>query len=249
MSAKRKPKSNVASFKDKKKADALELLRESFDLPTLAAVVKRGGSDSTYELKLEDGSFIVLGSAYEVHQQAKVRAKLFDARARMPKHDARAWDDVLDAIRDAAEEVETFTEAEELMNYVAGYVKGQRTGKGEYGGLREMNLDLETAEASRDEERFLNTIRHRRHKGFVDGRRVYLSQAGFTLYINLIRSGRFSERDVAEMLSRHGFEYKQKTVAYVNASGERRTVNAGRFWWSPEGYLDEQEAASEARGE
>jgi len=90
MSAKGKPKSNIAPFRDKKKAKALELLRKSFNLSKLAAVIKRGSSDSTYELKLEDGSFIVLGSAYEVHQQAKVQAKLFDAKARMPKHDARA---------------------------------------------------------------------------------------------------------------------------------------------------------------
>lgn len=218
----------------KSKADAIALLRERFHLPKLAAVIQRGSSDSTYELKLEDNSIIVLGSAYEIHQQAKVRARLFDAKAVMSKYSAEKWDEVLRAIRDAAEEVETFTEAEELRNYVQSYMRVNSTTKREHQGLARLSLN-----EFKNEEALLSFLRVKRHKGFFDDRRVYLSQSGFTAYINAFRSGRYSDRDVADMLSRHGFEYKQKTIAYTSESGERKTFNAGRFWCSPEGYLDE----------
>ncbi len=214
---------------ERKKSAALKTLRRMFKLPTLVSVIQRGSGDSTYELRLEGGKFIVLGGSLEVHQQSKVRARLFDAKVRLPKYDAKEWDEVLDALCDAAEEVETFTEAEELKNYVLGYARNHLAGA--------CSID------AGDSEGLLKMLRakHTRYKGFVDvqGRVAYLPLGKFTDFINAARGGRMSERDVANMLSRHDFKYRQKSVRYTDAEGESRTLNGGRFWISPEGYLDE----------
>jgi len=131
-------------------------------------------------------------------------------------------------MRDAAEEVETFTEAEELKNYVLGYARA--------------HLGASVIDAS-DGEALLKMLRaaHTRHKGFVDahGKAAYLPLGRFTDFVNRERGGRMSERDVANMLSRHDFKYRQKSVRYSDDDGESKTLNGGRFWVSPDGYLDE----------
>jgi hypothetical protein len=211
---------------ERKKTAALKTLRRMFKLPALSSVIQRGSSDSTYELKFEDGKFIVLGSSLEVHQQSKVRARLFDAHVRMPKYDAKEWDEVLDALCAAAEEVETFTEAEELKNYVFGYVRTH---------LSSAVIDAD------DAEELLKKLQERqtRYKGFIDIRDkvVYLPLGKFVDFVNSARGGRMSERDVANMLSRHDFKYRQKGVRYIGESNESRTLNGGRFWISPDGYV------------
>jgi hypothetical protein len=221
-----KTKDNVVPL-ERKRTAALKTLRSTFKLPSLASVIQRGSSDSTYELKLEDGKFIVLGSSLEVHQQSKVRARLFDAKVRMPKYDAKEWDKILDALCNAAEEIETFTEAEELKNYVFGYARS--------------HLSMSVIDAG-DPEELLKKLQERftRHKGFIDKREnvVYLPLGKFVDFVNTACGGRMSERDVANMLSRHDFKYRQKSVRYTDTN-ESRTFNGGRFWVSPDGYIED----------
>jgi hypothetical protein len=185
----------------------------------------------------------VLGNAYEIHQQAKVRARLFVAKVRMPRFDARDWDEVLDCICAAAEYVEMYTEAEELRNYVVGYVRGHLHAR--FDGMSILdgvsNLDATLEDYSGNEERLRDYYAGKRYKGFVSDNRIYLHLGNFTSHVNVYRAGRYSEREMSQMLSRSGFEYKQKTVRYDSTSGERKSMNVGRFWRSPKDYLDESE--------
>lgn len=230
MSARVKSR-KVVPLRSDTKEEALETLREMFDLPTLASVIQRGSSDSTYELKLSDGKIIVLGSATEVHQQSKVRARLFDVDVILPPYSREKWGEVLRAIRDAVERVETFTEAEELKSYVVGYKNKHKP------------YDLARVESEEDE--MLTDKLHRKAAkdlGFLDSRNgtICLSLNKFTAYLNCERNGRWSERDVANMLSRHGFIHRQKSVRYRDEKGESKTFNFGRFWISPDDYLTDE---------
>jgi len=231
MSAQRQRK--VVLIKDGKKVAALELLRERFDLPTLVSVIQRGSSDSTYELKLEGGRIIVLGIALEIHQQAKVRARLFDANAMMPKHSAEKWDEVLHAIRDAVEEVETLTEAEELRDYVLDFLGKSRSRLDGREDIRGVDFSDE------DKIYLLRVLNDRSHKGFYDRHSgiAYLPLGKFVEHLNFHSGRRWRRREVADLLSRHGFEFKQKSVRYTDESGASKTYNVGRFWTSPEAYV------------
>ena len=229
MNARRK---KVEQLQDRKKANALELLRERFDLPTLAAVIQRGSSDSSYELKLEDGRIVVLGAALEIHQQAKVRARLFDANALMPKHSTEKWDEVLRAIRESVEVVETLTEADELRSYVLGILGIHRSRLGD-------NEDMASVDfGSEDKADLLKMLANRKHRGFYDRRSgvVYLPLSHIVEHLNYNSGRRWTQREAVALLTRHDFVYRQKSVRYTDGEGESKVFNAGTFWTSPEGY-------------
>jgi hypothetical protein len=224
MSARQK---KVEQLRDRRKANALELLRERFCLPALAAVIQRGSSESSYELKLEDGRIVVLGTAYEIHQQAKVRARLFDANAIMPKHSTEKWDEVLRAVREIVEVVETMTEAEELRSHVLDAVS-----------------DLSAVDfADENKSRLVSRLATKKDTGFYDRRSgvVYLSLGAFVGYLNFKSGRRWTRREVVSLLTRHGFAYRQKAVRYTEEDGQSKVFNAGTFWTSPENYYRSEE--------
>src|SRR5947209_3531986 len=207
MSVKRQRK-KVESIADRKeaaklktKAEALELLQKRFDLPMLQAVIQRGSSDSSYELRLEDGRIIVLGGAYEIHQQAKVRARLFDANAVMKKYHSIEWDEVLKAIRSAVEQVETITESEELRAYVLGFIGKGRSHINPRDDFAKVNFNDE------DKTYLLKALSNREYRTFYDSQTgvVYLAIGRFIEHLNMNSGRRWSRRDVATLLSRNGF--------------------------------------------
>lgn len=228
----RTKRKEVAQIKDKEKANALALLRERFDLPTLAAVIQRGSSDSSYELKLEDGRIIVIGTSFEIHQQAKVRARLFDADATLKKYHADDWAKVLLAVRQAVEVVETMTEADELRGYVLGILGVQRSRLDDYDDVASVDFGDE------DKTALLKTLANRKHRGFYDYKSgvVYLPLARFVEFLSFNSGRRWTQREAIALLTRHDFVYRQKSVRYTDAEGESKVFNVGTFWTSPESY-------------
>jgi hypothetical protein len=212
----------VEQLRDRRRANALELLRERFKLPALTAVIQRGSSESSYELKLEDGRIVVLGTALELHQQAKVRARLFDANAIMPKHSTERWDEVLRAVREVVEVVETLTEADELHSFVRDALPESSA------------VDF----GDEDKKDLVRKLTAKSHRGFYDRRSgvVYLSLNGFVDHLNLNSGRRWTRREVVAMLTRHDFTYRQKAVRYTDEHGQSKVFNAGTFWTSPEDY-------------
>lgn len=229
MSAKLQTK--VFQFDVRKKNAALKTLRGLFKLPTLASVIQRGSSDSTYELKLEDGKIIVLGNSNEIHQQSKVRARLFDANVIMPKYSSEKWDGVLRAIRDAADVVETLTEAEELRGYVIE-ILGVHRSHLNYDDIASVDFNDE------DKTELLKTLDDRKNRGFYDRRRgaVYLPLRKIIEHLNFNSGRRWTQREVVALLTRHDFTHRQKSVRYTDRNGTSKVFNAGTFWTSPEGY-------------
>jgi hypothetical protein len=216
---------------------AIENLQKTLNVPNLAAVIQRGTSNSIYELKLADNTFIVLGSASEVRQPSKVADKLFDAGIILDKISSEKWrDNVLTPIRQIAEIVETLTEAEELHEYIKDYFayNGLPDGYRIYG--RPIDLSNE------DKQELVEQLNARK-SGFWDVPTgvCYISTGKFIEFLNISSGKRWTQREVTTLLSRHGFRNEQKSIRYVDEKDNvSKVFNAGRFWVSPNEYLPQK---------
>ena len=225
------------SSNDEKRQNAITKLRDSLKVPNLVSVIQRGTSNSVYELKLSDNTYIVLGSSSEVRQQSKVADRLFDAGIILDKFSSEKWrDNVLTTIREAVLIVETQTDAEELHGYISNYfnMNGYRS---EYWDNRNgINLNHE------DKEELVEKISRLRNRGFYDYAtgQAYLPLQHFLQFINNNSGKRWTQREITTFLSRYGFVNRQKGIRYSTKSGETEVYNAGRFWISPTKYLNPQ---------
>lgn len=225
------------SENDEKRQNALNKLRDSLKVPNLVSVIQRGTSNSVYELKLSDNSYIVLGSSSEVRQKLKVADRLFDAGIILDKFSDEKWrDSVLTTIREAVEIVETQTDAEELHGYVSNYFNMNGYRNDYWDNRNGINLNCE------DKEELVKGISRIRSRGFYDYAtgQAYLPLQTFLQFLNNNSGKRWTQREITTLLSRYGFVNRQKGIRYSTESGETEVYNAGRFWTSPIKYLNPQ---------
>lgn len=226
-----------SSENDEKRQNALNKLRDSLKVPNLVSVIQRGTSNSVYELKLSDNSYIVLGSSSEVRQKLKVADRLFDAGIILDKFSDEKWrDNVLTTIREAVEIVETQTDAEELHGYVSNYFSMNGYRNDYWDNRNGINLNCE------DKEELVKEISRFRSRGFYDYAtgQAYLPLQTFLQFLNNTSGKRWTQREITTLLSRYGFVNRQKGIRYSTESGETEVYNAGRFWTSPIKYLNPQ---------
>lgn len=225
-----------SSENDEKRQNALNKLRDALKVPNLISLIQRGTSNSVYELKLSDNSYIVLGSSSEVRQKLKVADRLFDAGIILDKFSNEKWhDNVLTTIRDAVTIIETLTDEEELYGYVSNYFN--------MNGYRSDYWDNHSGINLKDEDKEeLAKALSRLKRGFYDYAtgQVYLPLQTFLQFLNNTSGKRWTQREITTLLSRYGFVNRQKGIRYSTESGETEVYNAGRFWTSPIKYLNPQ---------
>ncbi|MEK7722713.1 MAG: hypothetical protein AAB336_00015 [Acidobacteriota bacterium] len=225
------------TLEELKRHKALRKLTKIFQLEhSIKSVIKRGSSNSTYEIALSDGRCVVLGGAYELRQQSKVAAKLFEAKVNLSPFSAEKWRKILDLILEAEEEVETLSESEELYSYILSYFNIDGMKDDFWNNHNVVRFDSE------DKEFLVNTISNYRERGFYDCVTgiTYLPLSSFVQFLNVRSGKRWTTREISTILSRYGFAYQQKSIRYTTKDGESKLRNFGRFWTSPLGYLKPQ---------
>lgn len=196
---------------------ALDFLRWRLKLP-IASVAKLGTDlDAEYDLTLDDGETIRLGTAEHVLDARRARAAIFArtgyAVARLK---AAEWDQVAEAIADLAETVDTgATQDAETRAWLAAFARAV--------GTRLDEQDREQFAAALDDDWASRAI--------VGAERIYVHLPALIEWTNRQQRLRLTAAQLSARLVRLGFAKRRETVRRGDGTQARR-----QLWSSPLGF-------------
>lgn len=209
----------LAEFRDDRdqRVHPLEFLRTSLKSPDLRRVVKHGSSNSLWDLELENGSRIPLGTSVQIQEFKKVKGALLGVGRVMRRFTASEFDSVTEAFALVAETEDTVaSENEETAGWLASFIAdrgSQQLKIRDVDTLRNLLRDPDDLAIFRDEQN-----------------RIYLRLPKLAVHVTRVVGQRTTSRDLAARLSRLGFTKKQ-----LGARDGEETLKA-RFWRSPAGF-------------
>jgi hypothetical protein len=208
--------------------EALSLARKRLKLPRLRRVVKHGDSNALYDLELEDGTRIPLGTSADLMNPRKVDAAIADSTGvAIPYYGAPKFRTVAGALLAIVEVENTGSpEAEETCDWIGSLLVmgGQLVAMSPAGE----GDGLQLADVVAEPEDFPC------FRG--DDRRLYLRLDAFHLHVrSRIGQRAITRRDLAARIARIGFTKHQPSVREAG-----RTLKA-RYWRSEPGFDPEDE--------
>lgn len=196
---------------------ALDFLRRKLKLP-VASVVKLGtDADAEYDLTLDDGSTIRLGTAEHVLDARRARTAIFARTGRaVARLKAPEWDQVAEAIAQVAETVDTgATQDTETRAWLAAFTRAI--------GTRIDEQDREQLAATLDDEYSSRAI--------LGTDRIYLHLPALAEWINRMQRLRLTPAQLSARLVRLGFAKRRETARRADGTQARR-----QLWHSPLGF-------------
>ncbi|HEV7483609.1 MAG TPA: hypothetical protein VGO13_10975 [Solirubrobacterales bacterium] len=209
----------LAEFRDDRdqRVHPLDFLRTSLKSYDLSRVIKHGSSNSLWDLELENGTRIPLGTSVQIQEFKKVKGALLSAGRVMRRFTASEFDKVTEAFALVAETEDTVaSENEETAGWLASFIAdrgGQKVKLGDADTLRNLLRDPDDLALFRDEQD-----------------RIYLRLPKLSVHVTRVIGQRTTSRDLAARLSRLGFKKKQ-----LGARDGDETLKA-RFWRSPPNF-------------
>ena len=194
----------------------LRLVRDRLALPGVERIVKRGKLGDSYELRMADGQVIELGNAAALLNQATVRARLLPQMRRLPPWiKGREWDAVVEAIEQAAEEIDNVaTDAEETRAWLVAWLRQARY------------PTIDTADTAALYEALGSPP-----PAFCDqDGRLHVQLGDLATWINRFTGTRVTMRTLSARLAALDFE---RTQAAARHGGH---VRNRRYWASPEAF-------------
>lgn len=197
--------------------NARDFLRWRLKLP-VAVVTKLGTDlDAEYDLTLDDGETIRLGTAEHVLDARRARTAIFartgHAIARLK---AAEWDQVAEAIADVAETVDTgATQDAETRAWLAAFARAV--------GTRLDEQDREQFAAALDDEWASRAI--------IGTERTYVHLPALIEWTNRQQRLRLTAAQLSARLVRLGFAKRRETVRRGDGTQARR-----QLWSSPLGF-------------
>lgn len=196
---------------------ALDFLRWRLRL-AIAAVAKLGtDADAEYDLRLEDGTTIRLGTAEHVLDARRARTAIFArtgyavARLKAPE-----WDQVAEAIARVAETVDTgATQDAETRAWLAAFARAV--------GTRLDEQDREEFATALDDDWASRAI--------VGSERLYVHLPALIEWTNRQQRLRLTAAQLSARLVRLGFAKRRETVRRADGTQARR-----QLWHSPLGF-------------
>ena len=202
----------------------LGLVNSLLGMPIPVVGVRKFISNSDqgrWELTLENGRAIEIGYTEKLLQFAHVRTKIADAIGHVIEVKRGKFNDVIQAILDAAEEIFDSTDQEEMLEWVKALVNGGNR------GIMQLAYDADDPAQKYDMVKHLSggQIHFAVYAYGIDGR-LYLRLSAGTLYqAHMLKPKLDSARDISRRLQADlGFEKKRLDVAY---QGERARANVG----------------------
>lgn len=201
--------------------DPVVVLREKLNLPELTKVVKHGRGGSAYNLHLDDGRVIAIGSIATLANQAKFRtAFLPQVRRSPPRYKVPEWDAIVEQIEQAAEERDAVaTQADETMSWVFGSLMT---------GRLKRNVNVDNSAEMFD---LLVTGSGGRPSFFDQSGRLHLRLEHMIEWL-----GRISVRVTMPELSARLSELDFERVQHAARRGDE--IRKARYWVSPTGIED-----------
>lgn len=201
------------------KQAALTYLRRTLKLP-IQEVVKRGVNKSEYEFVLEGGLTILVGDIDCLTSPRRARNAIADSSAKvlLPKFKGDDWDNVVRAVLDAAEVVETITAEGETLAWLSGShysLIGERVNMSD---RREVFMAIQNTK-----ERF----------GFVDTEGRWYVRLPALMRSIVLQAGRTTQKDLTARLTRLKFVSIEKGARDPDDDG---TLVKARYWISPPNF-------------
>jgi hypothetical protein len=182
---------------DGQQVDALAHAQAKLRLPGLRRVIKRGTSDSLFDLELDDGTLIEVGPIGALKDPRQIEDRLADTLGVLPPYyRPAAFRSVANALLAIAETVDDGLGAGTVTRAWIGAYLHDRLGA---------TLDLETPEGRRA------AVHHREPFRDTTGR-LYLPLEGvhgFERFVVTLLRQRASTRELAARLARLGFQREQ----------------------------------------
>jgi len=211
----------------------LNWLRSQTQITSLAGIRKLGAKHGIYELLLEDGTEIELGTARELLEQRKVRAAILDGtQGRVLLKDFKAsWRAIAQAIAFNAEVVDTQSPAERFADALAHF---ERCSRVQVGGDHDVESAGWWSEAVHQLSK--SNLTAAGHRGCVRGAQdtLIISLEPLRAFLKYEQYPLDFTNKAHDHLTRADF-LKDKKTATVD--GGRHTI---RFWRSPPGWGREE---------
>lgn len=182
-------------------------------------VIKRG---SDYDLELNDGTFIKLGTASNVLTPSTAQAAIMDGFGMIIKtFTKKKWERFAQLICDTAIFIETSSEEYETRGWLSDFVR--RCVRGGIVDIDDMNQRHELIKSLRE-------FSSDGTEGFVDKQlRLYLRPNFFVRFVTGQYGQRTTERDATGRLSRLGFKSTQLSVRNGEKIDKARVGVAGKL--------------------
>jgi hypothetical protein len=202
--------------------DTIEVLRGKLNLPELERIVKHGRGGSSYNLHLNDGRVITIGSIAILAAQAKFRTVFLpQVRRNPPRYKPSDWDDIVEQIEQAAEERDAVaTQADETMSWIAGSLHTNKL-------RRNINLT-----SSSDMFELLGPGAAGKPPFFDQDGRLHLRLEHMLEWLGRFGGIRVTMPELSARLSELDFERTQHAARHGDVTRK------ARYWVSPAGIED-----------
>lgn len=196
---------------------ALNFLRWRLQLP-LTGIKKYGNqADAEYDLQLDDGRTVPIGTSRTLLDQSRAREVILACTdSFIPRIKVAEWDDVVIAITDLVEVVDTGTSEDvETRAWLAEFYRG-----------------LATPVDEDDRDKWADTLDDANLcRAIIGKERIYLLLPALAQRINTTHRLRLTTAQLAARLARLGFVKRRETARRADGTQSRRML-----WHSPAGY-------------
>jgi hypothetical protein len=198
---------------------AISLLSEALQVG-VNKLVHRGGRGGRYEIILDDGANVEVGSAEDLLSYRKVAAAFYDNGIAIPV--IKNFKVVSDALLKIVEHVETFSGDEETILWLTDFIKGSESSY----------LKANLFESSDERDKALEGLANGNYNALknIDGS-FYLTIAKLLNFVRIVHHVPINLVSLGQKLSRLEF-FKDRT-SYRDEAGNTYQL---RVWISPAGF-------------